>query len=98
GDTVHVHFNTVLGRTRRAPKFERTVRRTLPLVFGAAADSLLALIPEGAMTAGGDLVRDLPTMGIRLDAGSGLSVLIHPVARPGRDGPIVVAYRVIGTR
>lgn len=96
GDTVHVHFDTELGRTRRPPKFERTVRRTLPLVFGAAADALLARIPEGTITAGGDLVRDLPSTGIRLDAGPGLSVLIHPVTRPGRDGAIVVAYRVVG--
>lgn len=97
-DTVRVHFDTELARTRRAPKFERIVRRTLPAVYGPAADTLLALIPDGTLTAGGDLVRDLPATGIRLDAGTGLGIVIHPVTRPGRDGDIVISYTVVGIR
>lgn len=98
GDTVFVHFDTPVTRTRRPEKFERTVRQTLPAVYGPVADSMLAAVPDGALTAGGDLLADLPTRGIRLTAPSGAALTLWPQTRPGEDGPLVVTYRVMATR
>lgn len=98
GDTVFVHFDTPVTRTRRPEKFERTVRQTLPAVYGPVADSMLAAVPDGALTAGGDLLADLPTRGIRLTAPSGTALTLWPQTRPGEDGPLVVTYRVTATR
>lgn len=98
GDTVVVHFDTPDTRTRRPDKFERTVRETLPIVYGALADSMLASVPDGQLTSAGDLVAELPTRGIRLVAPNGAAVMLWPETRPGRDGPLVVNYRVAPTR
>ncbi len=98
GDTVVVHFDTRDTRTRRAEKFERTVRQTLPAVYGPLADSMLARVPEGTLASGGDLLADLPTRGIRLVAPNGSALMLHPQIRPGRDGPLVVSYRVTAGR
>lgn len=98
GDTVVVHFDTPDTRTRRPEKFERTVRETLPAVYGALADSMLATVPEGRLAAGGDLLTELPERGIRLAAPNGAAVTLWPETRPGEDGPLVVTYRVVPTR
>lgn len=98
GDTVFVHFDTPETRTRRPEKFERTVRQTLPAVYGAVADSMLAAVPEGHLTAGGDLLTELPTRGIRLTAPNGAAITVWPETRPGEDGPLVVTYRVAPAR
>ena len=92
GDTVVVHFDTSPARTRRADKFERIVRQTLHAVYGAAADTLLASVPGGRLAANAELVSALPTRGIHLGPG-GRRVTLWPETRPGRDGPLVVAYR-----
>jgi hypothetical protein len=93
GNDVVVRFDTPMVRTRRAEKFERIVRETLPKVYGSSADSLLARIPAGAIVRGGDLISELPARGVRLAAGDGWTLTLWPETRPGRDGPLVVSYR-----
>lgn len=93
GDTVAVHFDTPLARTRRHDKFERIVRATLPAVFGALADSALRAVPPGTLSRGADLLTELPTRGVHLPTTGGATLALWPATRPGRDGPLVVAYR-----
>jgi len=93
GDTVRVVFDGIMTRTRRRDKFELTVRNTLPAVYGARGDSLLARVRPGELTGGGDLVAELPTRGIRLSLADGATLALWPETRPGRDGPLVVSYR-----
>lgn len=94
GDTVSVHFDTSPLRTRRADKFDLIVRQTLHAVYGAPADSALAAIPAGRLAPPNELVTTLPTRGVHLAAPSGVRLVLWPETRPGRDGPLVVAYRV----
>ena len=98
GDTVTVVFDTELARTRRPQKFEGIVRATLPMVYGAVADSALAATPAGAIAGAGDLFTELPARGVRLRAPGGTTLLVTPATRPGRDGPLVVSYRAIPQR
>ena len=92
-DSAIVHFDTEMGRTRRRDKFETTVRATLPVLYGPAADSMLAALPDGAITGDRDLVSEVAVRGVRLPAPGGGTLELWPVTRPGRDGPLVVGYR-----
>jgi hypothetical protein len=98
GDTVRVRFDTSPLRTRRADKFERIVRETLPAVYGRLADTLLAAIPDGRLAAPNDLLTELPARGIHLAAADGRRIGLWPETRPGRDGPLVIAYRTLVER
>jgi hypothetical protein len=98
GDSVTVHFDTPETRTRRRDKFERVVRRTLPEVYGSAAEVLLSSIPEGTLVESADLVTEIAERGVELDAGDGWKFALWPETRPGQDGPLVVSYRVAITR
>lgn len=93
-DSAVVHFDTEIGRTRRRDKFETTVRATLPVLYGAAADSMLAALPDGAITGKRDLVSEVAVRGVQLAVPGGGTLELWPVTRPGRDGPLVVGYRV----
>ena len=95
GDTVVVHFDTSPTRTRRADKFEAVVRQTLRTVYGAVADTLLAAVPAGQLVVPNELLTTLPSRGIRLTSTTGARVQLWPETRPGRDGPLVVAYRTV---
>lgn len=94
GDSVAVHFDTPVYRTRRRDKFEHVVRATLGEVYGPTADSALAAVPAGALATGGDLLTELPARGITLPARDGWALTLWPSTRPGQDGPLVVSYRV----
>ena len=96
GDVVTVQFDAPETRTRRADKFESIVRVTLPEIYGAAADSALAHVPAGALVSASELVTELPTRGVRLPVGAPAAgaIMLWPETRPGRDGPLVVNYRV----
>jgi hypothetical protein len=94
GDTVAVHFDRAPARTRRADKFERIVRQTLRAVYGPVADTLLGVVPDGRLATNADLVTSLPGQGIRIYGPSGRRLAIWPETRAGRDGPLVVGYRV----
>ena len=94
-DTVVVHFDTSPARTRRADKFEAIVRQTLRAVYGAAGDSLLAAVPEGQLVSPNELLTKLPSRGIHLTTASGARIQLWPETRPGRDGPLAVAYRTV---
>jgi hypothetical protein len=97
-DTVVVHFDTSPSRTRRADKFETIVRQTLKVVYGPFADSTLAAVPAGRLVAPNELVTTLPTRGIHLAGPHGARVALWPETRPGRDGPLVIAYRTVVER
>ena len=98
GDTVTVHFDTPEARTRRPEKFEQIVRATLPQVHGPAANSLLAGIAGGNLLAPGELTVDQPMRPIALRGPNGEALSLAPQTRPGRDGPLVVAYRITPSR
>jgi len=95
GDTVVVHFDTSPSRTRRADKFEAIVRQTLNVVYGPIADSVLAGVPSGRLAAPNELVTTLPSRGIHLTGPRGARLALWPETRPGRDGPLAVAYRTL---
>ena len=98
GDTVVVNFDTGRARTRRVDKFELLVRQTLRSVYGAIADTVLATVPNGRLASAKELVTTLPSRGIHLRAAQGPRLGLWPQTRPGRDGPLVVAYRTIVER
>jgi len=98
GDSVVVHFDTPLGRTRRPEKFEQIVRATLPAIYGPMADSVLDRIPVGNLARTGDLLTDLPARGLRFSLGAGWALALWPETRPGQDGPLVVMYRALVTK
>jgi hypothetical protein len=95
GDTgVTVFFDLSMIRTRRSDKFERFLRSTLPEIYGPSLDSLLTLIPQGAIARQGDLLTELPIKGVKLALANGWKLTVWPEIRPGYDGPLVVRYRV----
>jgi hypothetical protein len=92
-DSAVVHFDTELARTRRRDKFEATVRATLPVLYGARVDSMLATLPAGAITGDRDLVSEVAVRGVRQPLTAGGTLELWPVTPPRRDGPQVVGYR-----
>jgi hypothetical protein len=93
GDSVIVSFDLLMIRTRRRDKFEHIVRETLPAVYGARADSVLAAIPDGRLVGNADLLTELPLRGIHLPLSGGYTLAVWPETRQGHDGPLVVRYR-----
>jgi hypothetical protein len=69
----------------------------LPLVFGEDVRTALDSIPAGTFASTGDLVTQLPERGIPLKVGEH-TLRVYPVVRPGRDGPLVYAYRASVSR
>ncbi|MFN2565817.1 MAG: hypothetical protein ABR499_12540 [Gemmatimonadaceae bacterium] len=98
GDTVAVHFDTPLLRTRQTQKFEQLVRATLPAIYGAAVDSLLATVAAGELIRGVDPTAQTATHGVYLPLAGGWSLALWPETRPGRDGPLIITYRTALTR
>jgi hypothetical protein len=90
---IVVLFDTPELRTRMPEKFERFLRWSLPQLYGAQVDSLLARIPLGRLVAQGNLLYELPTLGIHTPIDSVWHLDIYPEIRPGQDGPLVVRYR-----
>ena len=93
GDIVVVNFDTGPARTRRADKFELIVRQTLHSVYGPVADTLLSAVPPGKLVIASELVTTLPKGGIHLQGAHGPHVALWPQTKPGRNGPLVFAYR-----
>jgi hypothetical protein len=98
GDTVVVNFDTGPARTRRADKFELVVRQTLHNVYGPVADTLLATVPTGKLASASELVTTLRKRGIHLQGPHGPHLALWPETRPGRDGPLLFAYRTVVER
>lgn len=98
GDTVTVHFDTPLLRTRQPQKFEQLVRATLPAIYGAAVESVLATVGAGELIRGVDPTATAATHGVYLPLAAGWSLALWPETRPGRDGPLIVTYRTALTR
>jgi hypothetical protein len=95
---VVVSFDFAGARTRVPERFERLVRSTLREVYGARGDSALRAIPDGGIAHQGDLVTELTERGARIPVSAGWAIAVFPIARPGRDGPLVTQYRVIVTK
>lgn len=91
---VTLSFDTPMTRTRIPEKFERFVRATLPRIYGAAADSALARVPDGGIAGQGNLLYDLPSRGVHIPLDKGWQIALYPETRPGEDGPLVIRYRV----
>jgi hypothetical protein len=98
GDTVTVHFDTPLLRTRQPQKFEQLVRATLPSIYGAAVEAVLATVAAGDLIRGVDPTATTSTHGVYLPLAAGWSLALWPQTRPGRDGPLIVTYRTALTR
>jgi hypothetical protein len=98
GDTVAVHFDTPLLRTRQPDKFEQVVRATLPAIYGAAVESVLATVGVGELIRGVDPTASSATHGVYLPLAAGSRLALWPETRPGRDGPLIVTYRTALTR
>jgi hypothetical protein len=98
GDTVAVHFDTPMLRTRQPQKFEQLVRSTLPSIYGAAVESVLATVAAGELIRGVDPTKTASTHGVYLPLAAGWSLALWPETRPGRDGPLIVTYRTALTR
>jgi hypothetical protein len=98
GDTVTVHFDTPLLRTRQPQKFEQLVRATLPSIYGAAVEAVLATVAAGDLIRGVDPTTTTSTHGVYLPLAAGWSLALWPQTRPGRDGPLIVTYRTALTR
>ena len=98
GDTVAVHFDTPMMRTRQPQKFEQLVRATLPAIYGAAADSILGTVAAGNLIRGVDPTITTATHGVYLPLAAGWSLALWPETRPGRDGPLIITYLTALTR
>jgi hypothetical protein len=98
GDTVAVHFDTPLMRTRQPQKFEQLVRSTLPAIYGAAVESVLATVTAGELIRGVDPTTTAARHGVYLPLAAGWSLALWPETRPGRDGPLIITYRTALTR
>jgi hypothetical protein len=95
GDSdVVVEFDRPKIRTRRPDKFEQFVRTTLEYVYGAPGAGVISKLPYGAIASQGDLINELPTRGIRIPVDSAWVIRVFPETKTGRDGPLVVRYRV----
>jgi hypothetical protein len=97
-DSLMLDFDTPATRTRRRDKFESVVRRTLPMLYGAAVDSVLRATPDGALVGDADLLAELPKRGVHLRVAQGWTLDVWPQTRPGQDGPLVIAYWARVTR
>jgi hypothetical protein len=95
GDSVSVNFDTQGNRTRRADKFERMVRQTLPLVYGRIVVSALDSVPEGLLLPSRDVVGALMSQGLHFQLANGARIGLWPQTRESNTGPLVVAYLVV---
>jgi hypothetical protein len=91
---VVVDFDRPMLRTRRPDKFEQFVRTTLESVYGAPAAAVIRKLPNGAIAAQGDLLKELPTRGVRIPVDASWVIRLFPETRQGQDGPLVIRYRV----
>jgi hypothetical protein len=98
GSRITVHFDTPSTRTRRRDKFERIVRSTLPRIYGARADSLLARVPAGALISTGELPTELTERGVHLTLADGWRLALLPRTRHTDGGPLVIAYEATLSR
>jgi hypothetical protein len=92
---VTVSFDLPMQRTRIPEKFEHLVRTSLPAVYGPAMDSILTKVAIGALAGQGNLLTELPTVGVRIPVSSSWEVRVYPETRKGQDGPLVVRYRSV---
>jgi hypothetical protein len=89
GDTITVHFDLLMLRTRRADKLTRTIRRTLPQIVAVSDTSALDALAIPAP----DVLTVLPVQGLVIGLSPDAEAWVLPVVRPARGGPLVVAYR-----
>ena len=92
--TVTLSFDTPLSRTRIPERFEQFVRATLPIIYGPSVNSVLAKLPQGEIARQGNLLSQLPSRGVLIPIGTAWAIRLFPETRLGRDGPLVIRYRV----
>ena len=91
GDSVIVNFDAYGYRTRRASKFENSLRETLPLVYGKSATASMDSM-AGEIVTNHDVVGALARDGMRYTLDNGVAIRIKVLTRVVSDGPIAIGY------
>jgi len=91
GDSVIVNFDAYGYRTRRASKFETSLRETLPLVYGKGATASMDTM-AGEIVTNHDVIGALAREGMRYTLDNGLGIRIKVLTRVVSDGPIAIGY------
>ena len=91
GDSVIVNFDAFGYRTRRASKFESSLRQTLPLVYGKGATASMDTM-AGEIVTNHDVVGALARDGMRYTLDNGVGIRIRVLTRVVSDGPIAIGY------
>jgi hypothetical protein len=98
GDSVIVNFDAQGYRTRRPEKLERTLRLTLPMVYGKSVTQSFDTVKAGELVTSKDVIGELATTGMRIVLDNGASARLRVLTRTGRDGPLAVGYITIVER
>jgi hypothetical protein len=91
-DSVVVNFDAQGYRTRRPDKLERSLRLTLPLVYGKSLTQSFDTVKAGDLVTSRDVIGELATTGMRIVLDNGSAVRIRVLTRTGHDGPLAVGY------
>jgi hypothetical protein len=91
GDSVIVNFDAFGYRTRRASKFESSLRQTLPLVYGKGPTASMDTM-AGEIVTNHDVVGALARDGMRYTLDNGVGIRIRVLTRVVSDGPIAIGY------
>jgi hypothetical protein len=91
GDSVIVNFDAYGYRTRRASKFESSLRETLPLIYGKGATASMDTM-TGEIVTNHDVIGALARDGMRYTLDNGLGIRIKVLTRVVSDGPIAIGY------
>jgi hypothetical protein len=92
GDSVIVNFDAQGYRTRRPDKLERSLRLTLPLVYGRSVTQSFDTVKAGELVTSKDVIGELATTGMKIALDNGTIVHLRVLTRTGRDGPLAVGY------
>jgi hypothetical protein len=92
GDSVVVNFDAQGYRTRRPDKLERSLRLTLPLVYGRSVTQSFDTVKAGDLVTSQDVIGELATTGMQIALDNGTIVHLRVLTRTGRDGPLAVGY------
>jgi hypothetical protein len=92
GDSVVVNFDAFGFRTRRSSKLEKSLRLTLPMVFGKMAIASIDTIAAGELVTSKDVIGELANDGMRVKLDNGATAHIRVLTRVVSDGPIAIGY------
>ena len=86
-----MNFDAYGYRTRRASRFENSLRETLPLVYGRSATASLDTM-AGEIVTNRDVIGALAQEGMRFTLDNGVGIRIRVLTRVVSDGPIAIGY------